>query len=268
MSFQPVLPFSGVAGWAFLQRTRDAQQAAFDDSARIQRETTYFRERIGAVETAEDLVSDRRLLQVALGAYGLDADIDSTFFVRKVLADGSQDGSDLANRLADKRYLEMTRAFGLGDAAVPGTTQPGFGDRITAAYKSRQFEVAVGAQSEEMRLALGFGRDLSAILKRQSTENGRWYGVMGNSPVSKVIRSALGLPASFAQLDLDQQLKGFRAAAERVFGHSDVAQFDAPDTRERLIRLFLIRSQAQAGAQTSRGQIALTLLQGAATQRV
>ena len=75
-----------------------------------------------------------------------------------------------------------------------------------------------------------------------------------------MVETALGLPASFARLDLDQQLTGFRAAAERVFGSSEVAGFADPAAQEKLVRLFLARSQAQA-ATTSSGQLALTLLQ-------
>lgn len=268
MSFQPVLPYSGYTGWVFLQRTRDAQQAAFDKSAQVERETSYFKEKIGSVKTADGLAGDRRLLQVALGAYGLDQDINSKFFVQKVLSDGSFDDTDLANRLSDKRYLEMTKAFGFGDFPVPNTVLSDFGDRVTAAYKARQFEVAVGEQSGDMRLALGLDRDLSAILKRQATDDGRWFGVMGNAPVRKVFETALGLPASFGRLDLDRQLKGFRDAAERVFGNAEVEQFSTPEVQEKLIRLFLIRSEAQTSAQTSRGQVALTLLQNTYFRRL
>jgi len=263
MTFRPVLPFGGYAGWTFLQRTRAAQQSAFDNSAQIRRDTAYFKEKIGSVKTAGDLVSDRRLLSVALGAHGLDQDIGSKFFVRKVLEDGSLDGADLANRLSDKRYLAMARAFGFGDFPVPNTVMSDFGDTVVVAYKERQFEIAVGEQSEEMRLAMGFSRDLGAILKTQSTPDGRWFAVMGNPPVRRVIETALGLPSSFARLDIDQQLSGFRAAAARTFGEGEVAALADPVTQEKLIRNFLVRSEAQAAARTGSGRIALDLLQSA-----
>jgi hypothetical protein len=263
MSFQPVVPFSGYAGWTFLQRTRAAQQSAFDASAQIQRDTAYFKEKIGGVKTAEDLVSDRRLLSVALGAYGLDQDINSKFFVKKVLEDGSFDGTDLANRLSDKRYLAMTKAFGFGDFPIPNTGMSDFGDSVVTAYRQRQFEIAIGEQNEDLRLATGFARDLGTILKSQSTADGRWFAVMGNAPVRRVIETALGLPASFGRLDLDQQLSGFREAAQRQFGDGEVAGLSDPVAQEKLIRNFLIRSEAQASASTGSGQIALTLLQSA-----
>ena len=85
MSYQPVIPSAGLAGWNFLQRTYDAQFKAFNASAQLQRDTDYFREKVGEIQSAEDLVKDRRLLSVALGAFGLQDDIDNRYFIQKIL---------------------------------------------------------------------------------------------------------------------------------------------------------------------------------------
>ena len=69
--FQPIVPTGGLAGWRFLQRTYDTQFEAFSKSVSLQRDTDYFKENIAEATTAEALVSDRRLLTVALGAFGL-----------------------------------------------------------------------------------------------------------------------------------------------------------------------------------------------------
>jgi hypothetical protein len=261
--FQPVVPLSGYAGWLFLSRTRAPQEAAFNASAQIRRETAYFEENIGQVRDAEALVADRRLLKVALGAFGLDADIDSRYFVRKVLEDGSLDTGDLANKLSDKRYLAMAQAFGF-DLGTPGTAVSDFGARIAGRYRERQFEIAVGDKDQNLRLALGVERDLGQIAGRDTTADGRWYEVMGNAPLRKVFETALGLPQSFGALDLDRQLTGFRDAAGRFLGATEVADFDTPEMREKLIRLFLARADLQANAAaTSSGSVALLLLQGA-----
>jgi hypothetical protein len=61
-------------------------------------------------------VGDRRLLEVALGAFGLDDDIRNRFFIRKVLEEGTTSPSRrFANRLSDKRYLALAETFGFGD---------------------------------------------------------------------------------------------------------------------------------------------------------
>ena len=86
--FQPVIPSGGISGWRFLQRTYDAQLETFGQSAQIQRETDHFKEKIAGITTAEDLVADRQLLTVALGAFGLSDDIDNKFFIKKMLECG------------------------------------------------------------------------------------------------------------------------------------------------------------------------------------
>ncbi len=267
MSFQPVIPFGGIAGWAFLKRTQPAQQAAFDSSPVIQRDTAYFAEKIGSVTTAEQLVGDYRLLKVALGAFGLDDDIGNKHFIQKVLEDGSLSTEALANKMSDKRYLEFTKAFGFGDYDIPRTQLSDFADKIVATYRGRQFEIAVGDQSQDMRLSMGLERELDTVLKKSTTPDGMWFSVMGNPPLRKVFETAFGLPDSFGTLDLDLQLSGFRAKARDRFGDSEVAQFSDPARRDELNRLFLVRSEiAAGGGGMSSGSIALALLQNGVVQ--
>ncbi len=81
MTYTPVLPVTGYAGWTLLNRTMAKQTAAFVKSPEIKRDEDYFRANIGKINTAADLVKDRRLLTVALGAFGLDADINNKAFI-------------------------------------------------------------------------------------------------------------------------------------------------------------------------------------------
>lgn len=262
MSFQPVGPMSGYVGWKFLNRTLEGQQAAFDKAPTLQRDLAYFKERIGTVTTADDLVSDRRLMRVALEAFGLGADINSRAFVRKVLEDGTSDPRALANRLADRRYQAFSSAFGLAGQAVPGTSVPGFADRIAAQYTERRFEEAVGATAPSLRIALSLRRDLVALAELPASENARWFTVMGTPPLRKVFETAFGLPPAFAALDIDRQLEVFRSRASAAFGDSGVAQFAEPERLESLVRQYLVREEAgAAGGGIASGSIALQLLQ-------
>lgn len=265
MTFQPVLPFGGYAGWAFLTRTLPTQKAAFDKSPQLEREITYFQEKIGAISSPEELVADRTLLKVALGAFGLDSDISNKFFIRKVLESGSLNEKGLANRLADKRYLEFSAAFGFGDFAVPRSASSSFGSKITTLYRARQFEIAVGNQDEHMRLALGFKRSIGDLASRASSENTKWFTILGTAPLRQVFEKAFGLPASFGTLDLDQQLSVMKEKASALLGTPGVTQFSDPNAQDKLIRQFLVRVESQSViAQSARGQVALSLLQNSA----
>jgi len=262
MNFQPVIPFGGFAGWSFLSRTQAVQQEAFNKSPAIDRNITYFKDNIGSVKTAEDLMADRQLLEVALGAFGLGEDINNKFFIQKVLEDGTISPDALGNRLSDKQYLELSKAFGFGDFGTPNTSLSDFGEQITSLYQTKQFETAVGDVAPDLRLAMAFDTALNEIVAQDTTENGRWFSVMGKPPVREVFEKALGLPSSIGALDLDLQLRGFRDKLSARFGDGEIGQFSDPDKREELIRSFLAQTQLEGNVQDFSGNsAALTLLQ-------
>jgi len=264
MTFQPLVPLTGYAGWRFLSRTMPEQTASFADSPGLARDMAYFRENIGTVTSADDLVDDFRLRRVALGAFGLQDDLPNRAFIAKVLSDGVSDDDALSNRLADKRYRAFSEAFGFGTSLSPRTQSPGFADRILARFARQEFERAVGDQSEDLRLALTAQRELPDLAGQGLRDRTAWLTVLGNPPLRKVFETAFGLPAAIGSLDLDQQLKEFQAGSDRILGHSDITRFSDPSEVESLIQAFTTRAQIAAGfAFTSPGQVALTLLQSA-----
>lgn len=261
MSFQPVLPFAGFAGWAFLNRTLAAQTEAFNAGTVLQNDVAYFRENIGSVETAEQLVDDRRLLRVALEAFGLGDDIDNKAFVQQILEGGTIDPDSLANKLSDSRYEAFSQAFGFGDLGIPNTQISTFADDIIADFQIRSFETAVGEQDEPMRLAMNMVRELEAIaLDTEVSNETRWFDMMGLAPLRQVFETALGLPADFGKLDIDRQHEVFKERTEAVFGIRDLVEFADPALREDLAQRYLLMEQVNNGITMSSTEIALTLL--------
>lgn len=266
MSFAPVIPLPGLGGYAFLQRTREDQQQAFDAQPRIRRNVDAFAERIGSISTAAELVDDRQMLEVALGAFGLDEDINNRYLIEQILASNTSDPASLASRFSDKRYIALSRAFGFGDIPGGRVAGEGFADRIVTSYRERQFETAAGEIDPNMRLALGFDRDLADIAARQTlSADGKWFTVMATPPLRQVFETALGLPKSFGTLDLDQQLGEFKTRARKIFGTDDIAALAAPDVTPEIVEKFLVRAQIQeiSANGLSGASIALSLLQGA-----
>ena len=259
--FQPVIISSGLSGWQFLKSTFDRQSTAYNESPQIKRDVDYFAENIGSVRTAEDLVSDRRLLTVALGAFGLQDDIDNRFFIQKMLEEGTTADDALANRFTDSRYRDLSEAFGLGPGEVPGTLFSDFAGDIIARYQSASFEIAAGAQDETMRLALYAERIVPEITAGSGSVDQKWFSIMGQPPLRAVFEKALGLPSEFGQVDIDQQLEVFKDRAERIFGVSDPIEFADPDTLDTLVTTYLARAQLDSfGRGQSGAAIALTLL--------
>ncbi len=261
MSFQPAVPLGGTAGWQFLVRTREPQRQAFEASPAVSRLTNYFEDKIGRIGSASELVADLQLLAVTLGAFGLDDDIESRFFIRKVLEEGTLATDSLANRLSDKRYFELSRQFGFGDVAGGFVSNPGFARDIVDRYRERQFEAAVGQQNPDMRLALGLDRDLGELAKRGGSTNGLWFTVMATPPLRAVFERAFGLPKSVGALDIDRQLEIFRQRAESRLGTADIREIATTEGMEKLRRLFLASSDLSGFSLVSaRGSAALALL--------
>ncbi len=261
MTFQPLIPVGGLPGWVLLNNTLERQTEVFSKSPQIVRDTEYFEKTIGQVQTAEDLVSDRRLLRVALGAFGLSDDINSRALIQRMLEEGTREDDALANRMADDRYKQLTDAFGFGEPTPPRTLLPEFGTEITEKFRRREFEVEVGNQSESLRLAMNAQRELEVLLKGADSDEVKWFGIMGNPPLRKVFEVALGFPNSFAQLDIDRQLKNFQEQAARQLGIESLSELAGDERQEEFIRRYLLREQVASFQVQSSGVIALTLLQ-------
>jgi len=262
MSYIPAIPLSGVAGWRFLERTAGKQQEAFAKSAEVKREIAYFEEKIGAVTSAADLLADRRLLKVALTAFGLEDKIDQKAFIRKVLEEGTTAEDALAVKLSDPAWKNLSAAFGFGDSGGGKTGATGFAATIVSAYKARAFESAVGKADDTLRLAMNFKREM-ATLATEGDEGASWYKILGSKPLRQVFETAYGLPSAFVNIDIDRQRDILADKTDQLFGSDKLSAFADPAAVEKMITRFLARAQMAAGASgTSSASAALTLLQG------
>ena len=264
--FQPVVPVSGIAGLAFIERTQEKQQAAFEQSPQLQREMEYFRENVFKATTAEALVADRTLLKVALGAFGLDDDIDKKYFLQRILEEGTEDQEALAMRLVDTRYREFSEAFGYGNLLGANVLNSDFSEQMLSQFKTRQFEIAVGQVDNSVRLAMNFKREIAKFLpETDEVDNAgtAWFRMMGNEPIRSVLEMAFGLPGEIGALDIDKQKELFEAKAASMHGSSSARIFEDPDTIEQVVRDFMARSQIQSGPTLATpGMAAVTLLNG------
>lgn len=264
MSFQPTIPFGGVSGWKFLERTQAAQKAAFERDPQMKRDLEYFEKNVGAVKSAADLVADRRLLKVALGAFGLEGEIDKKAFVRKILEGGTDDPNSLANRLTAPGMKEFAETFGFGNFGGSRIKDAGFTAKIVANYKTRAFEGAVGDADNDLRLAMNFRREIGELAKGETGAS--WYKIVGSKPLRAVFEKAYGLPAQFSGVDVDVQRSTLASRTKGMFGKNDLTVFADPANVEKMINRFLVRSQidANAAASTSAGA-ALSLIQNIRT---
>jgi len=265
MSFQPQIPFSGIAGWRFLERAAPVLQDTFEKGPQLQRDIAHFAETIGSITSAAELVADRQLMRVALGAFGLDSELDKRAFMRKILEEDLADPRALANRLTEPAYKKMAVAFGFGSATGPRTGEAGFAAKIIADFKTRAFEVAVGQSDNAMRLALNFRREMAEM---SQGDGANWFRVLGSKPLREVFEGAYGLPSQFGRIDVDQQREVMRDKTGRLFGGSELTVFQDPEAIETVVNRFLARAQVEAGVSApGPASNALALLQAGSAGR-
>lgn len=259
MAFTPVIPNGGLAGWSFLQRTLDRQEDVFSKSPDIQRDIDYFKENIGNVETLDDFMGDRRLLKVALGAFGLGEEISKGAFVRKILEEGTLVRTSFARRLNNQDYIDLAKTFNFeGDGILLLTDSV---ENIAKQYERQSFEVEVGNVDDSMRLGLNFQREIKDLVGQGLSENAGWFKLLGSVPLRTVVEGAFNLPSEFAALDVDKQKEILADKAQQKFGGKSIEVFSDPEAVEGVINDFLLRRQIDAGPSISTpGFAALSIL--------
>lgn len=260
--FAPIVPVGGYTGWKIFERTSDRQFTVFSRSPTLQRELAHFRENIGRVASAEALAADRRLLTVALGAFGLESEVSKRAIIRRVLEEPVSEPTSFANRLNDPRWRAFARAFGFADGA-PRLSSATFQNDIAARFAERSFEREAGNADPNIRLALNFRREIRAIAGGSGVDRAGWFQILGQQPLRRVVEAAFGLPASFANLDIDRQRSILEGKAEAAFGSRSASAFVDPANVELTLRRFFLSQSLSLTSVTGSGAAALALLTGA-----
>lgn len=261
------VPFGGVAGYALLQRRMTDNLALVARSPQVMRDLQYFRETIRNADSPDSLMGDYRLARVVLTAYGLGDQIGNKAFLKRVMAEGTDDPAAFANRLQDPRFRALAQGVGFGNIGGSRTLLAKFRAEVEAGFLRQTLEEAVGASDASLRLALTFERRIASIAKGPAVDRAGWFRIMGEQPLRRVVEGAFGLPSSFGLIDLDQQRAVLtRRTASLFAGDGSPAVFAKPENVEKLIRRFLALSQASggptAGAGSPSASSALALLSG------
>jgi hypothetical protein len=191
------------------------------------RDRDYFRENIGNVVTASQLVEDYRLRRVALSAFGLQDDLPNRAFIERVLGDGVAEPTACrtgcptnATAPSPKRSASVGRCRQepCRRASPTGSSRGSTG---------RNSSVRRGTGRGPAPCADG-GSGIAGACRARPADTTAWLSVLGNPPLRRVFETALGLPASIGTLDLDRQIEEFRDAADRILGFSDISRFSEP----------------------------------------
>jgi hypothetical protein len=159
---------------------------------------------LGGIDSLDELLNSRKTLNYALTAYGLGKETLDTTKLRKVLTSDLGDPKSYVYTLKDARYEKLAAAFNVtpqGTIRVETTGVQSDAKRLSTQnlYLLQTLEEQAGQQGEGTRLALYFMRKSPDIKSSLS--------ILADKALFEVVRTALSLPDSFTQLDVDKQVK-------------------------------------------------------------
>jgi len=125
--------------------------------------------------------------------------------------------------LPNKAYAGLAAIFDFGKYGEATTTYNPTQQPAADKYMRQTLELDAGQTNQGVRLALYFERKAPGITS--------WYGVLADTALASVVRTALGLPDSFASADIDKQAQLFESRL-------DIADFSDPEKLGKFLTRF------------------------------
>lgn len=244
----PIAGLPSFTGLSLVDATKDSQLETIRNSAQHKRAIEHFKENIRDVETVDQLMEDQELYAFVMRAFDLEDQIFGRAMIEKVLKSNIEEPDALVNRLTDPRFREMYETLGFGQDGVGNlnTILSGWQNRMVDRYVERQFINFAEDQNSTVGTALEFRAKASEITNP--------FQILQDTEMSEFFRTALGIPAASAQLDIDKQ-------AEQIRDKIDLETLQDPEVVENLVRKYIAISDALNGTATA-NNAALVMLQG------
>lgn len=192
-------------------------------------ESQYYDETIDTIETVDQFLADRRLVDYVTRAYGFDREQLSTTVLRQIFTSDIDDPRSFVNIGTNTRFREMASAFnfktdGTAKRVVLGLAQDTNAVReMQDLYIRQTMEQTAGDQNPGVRLALYFQRKASSITSA--------YSILADKALLQVVLTALQLPESITQADIDMQ-------AKMLNNRLDMDDFKDPEKVEKFLSRF------------------------------
>lgn len=196
----------------------------------VARETKYFLANIGKVKTAGDLIKNTKLYTYVMKAFGLSDRINAKALIQKVLEGGISDSNSLANTLNDSRYRLLTAAFNFASEGANTTSSAALQQTTVNNYVEQTLEANAGQQNPGAQKALYFQRMAPRITSA--------YSILADKTLLNVVQTALGLPPSMSQANIDLQ-------ARMITGKLKIADLHNPVKLQKFIERFTATYDAQ-----------------------
>lgn len=188
-----------------------------------------YQERIQSIDTVRELLADRDVIDVVIGAYGLDPEDVTDDFLKQVFSSDLSDPKSFVNQQPDGRWAELVASFNfdvngnLTRETIGTVQQRGETLETVNKYLRQTLEENEGASNEAVRLALYFERTAPNITDA--------YGLIADDALMAVFRTTFGFSDEFSNMDVDQQ-------ARIINDNLDLADLQDPTKLERFLQRY------------------------------
>ncbi|QFT47383.1 hypothetical protein FIU97_12415 [Roseivivax sp. THAF40] len=229
---------SSILGLRIADSVEPASRDLIRSSAQHSRAIAYFSENIESVNSVDELIADPDLYSFVMRAFDLEDQIFGKGLISKMLKSDIEDRTALINRLTDPRFKELYAALDFGEGGVGNTNtiSETWQKSVIDRYVTRQFIDVQSDSNETVGIALEYREKISSV---QNV-----FDILKDQDLSKVIRTAFGIPDGTAGLDIDRQ-------AEILLDKIDIDELKKPDEIDRVMKRFAMISDALSGAAAS-----------------
>ncbi|OWU78137.1 DUF1217 domain-containing protein [Phaeobacter sp. 22II1-1F12B] len=238
----PISASSSLLGLKIADATKDTQIETIKNTAQHGRAIETFLERIGDVETVDQLVDDYELYTFVMKAFDLEDQIFGKAMIKSILKSDIDDDESLINKLTDSRFKELYEGMGFDNGGTTNinTLLPSWQNDMVERYTDTIFVNNQAEQNETVAAALEF--------RAKAAEVENPFDILKDKEMASFMRTVLGFPDEMAQVDIDRQAKFIEEAY-------DLTKLQDPEEVEKLIKRFTIISDAKDGSNVANNPI-------------
>lgn len=215
-----------------IDNQRDKFEEGIEKSPMNKREISAFRERIGSIQTVDQLVDDFEVYSFVMKAYDLESQIFGKGMMKKVLASDPDDKKSLVNKMTDTRFRELYRAMGFTNdgTANPNTSNPEWVDTMVDRYVEQKLI------NEQLSSNSIVGHVLHAEARAPKVTS--WFNVLADTKLQDFFYTALNLPDAMKSADVDVQV----ATLQKKF---DLDTLNDPGVLDKMITRYTAIAEAK-----------------------
>jgi hypothetical protein len=220
-------------------------QTITQKSPDVSLQVKYFKDNIGKIKSADELIKNTRLFNFAMTAFGLGDMTYAKGLMKQVLHQGVAETDALANRLNNPNIRAFAKTFDFAANGASTTSSATLEADVVNRYTEQSLEKTQGQQNPGVQLALYFRRNAPNVTSV--------YGLLADKNLLKVVQTALGISPMTSAQPIDTQ-------ARLLTSKVKLADFQNPKKLEAFISRFAAMYDSTAGGADSAGSAANAIL--------